>query len=578
MLGREPKDFDVVTDARPEQIRKLFHNARVIGRRFRLVHVRFGREIIEVATFRAIPHDASEEPIPQEGEEAEEIEDEIEDIEEFEDDAPAEVTDHNVFGSQEEDAVRRDFTVNALYYDIRDFSVMDYVGGAEDLKRGVLRVIGNPESRYREDPVRMLRAVRFAAKLGFKFEEKTAAPIRDLAPLLTTVPPARMFEEVLKLFHGGYALETYELLRHYGLFQHLFPLTEKSLEREEQGFPVTLVPRALANTDARVNEDKPVTPAFLFAALLWEPVRQQVGELIASGMNSYDAMFRAADQVLREQLRHVSIPKRFSVPMREIWSMQDRFERRAGQQAFRLLENKRFRAAYDFLLLRAATGEADQALADWWTHFQTAGDDERRAMTAQMAPPPAPVPANANAAVAGGHSPRRRPDMSKPSHGDARAYIGLGSNLDDPVAQIRSGVAALARMAETRVEACSSLYHSAPVGRQDQPDFVNAVCRVRTGLAPAALMHDLLEIESQHGRERRGEKGGPRTLDLDLLLYGGEAIQSAALTVPHPRLHERAFVLYPLSELEPDLVIPGHGSLRELLAGCTGQRVQKMDI
>jgi len=386
MLGREPKDFDVVTDARPEQIRKLFHNARVIGRRFRLVHVRFGREIIEVATFRAIPHDASEEPIPQEGEEDEEIEDEIEDIEKFEDDAPAEVTDHNIFGSQEEDAVRRDFTVNALYYDIRDFSVMDYVGGAEDLKRGVLRVIGNPESRYREDPVRMLRAVRFAAKLGFKFEEKTAAPIRDLAPLLTTVPPARMFEEVLKLFHGGYALETYELLRHYGLFQHLFPLTEISLEREEQGFPVTLVPRALANTDARVNEDKPVTPAFLFAALLWEPVRQQLGKLIASGMNSYDAMFRAADQVLREQLRHVSIPKRFSVPMREIWSMQDRFERRAGQQAFRLLENKRFRAAYDFLLLRAATGEADQALADWWTHFQTAGDDERRAMTAQIAP------------------------------------------------------------------------------------------------------------------------------------------------------------------------------------------------
>ncbi len=382
MLGREPKDFDVVTDARPEQIRKLFHNARVIGRRFRLVHVRFGREIIEVATFRAIPHDASEEPIPQEGEEGEEIED----IEDIEDETPAEVIDHNVFGSQEEDAVRRDFTVNALYYDIRDFSVMDYVGGAEDLKRGVLRVIGSPESRYREDPVRMLRAVRFAAKLGFKLEEKTAAPIRDLAPLLTTVPPARMFEEVLKLFHGGYALETYELLRHYGLFQHLFPLTEKSLEREEQGFPVTLLPRALANTDARVNEDKPVTPAFLFAAMLWEPVRQQVGELIASGMNSYDAMFRAADQVLREQLRHVSIPKRFSVPMREIWSMQDRLERRAGQQAFRLLENKRFRAAYDFLLLRAATGEADQALADWWTHFQTAGDDERRAMTAQMAP------------------------------------------------------------------------------------------------------------------------------------------------------------------------------------------------
>jgi 2-amino-4-hydroxy-6-hydroxymethyldihydropteridine diphosphokinase len=167
--------------------------------------------------------------------------------------------------------------------------------------------------------------------------------------------------------------------------------------------------------------------------------------------------------------------------------------------------------------------------------------------------------------------------MSEPQ-GDARAYIGLGSNLGEPAAQIRAGVAALARLAKTRVEACSSLYLSAPVGRQDQPDFVNAVCRVRTGLAPSTLMHDLLEIEYQHGRERRGEKGGPRTLDLDLLLYGHEAIRSEELTVPHPRLHERAFVLYPLSELEPELVIPGRGTLRELLADCAGQRVQKLDV
>ncbi|MDH3514582.1 MAG: polynucleotide adenylyltransferase PcnB, partial [Gammaproteobacteria bacterium] len=255
-----------------------------------------------------------------------------------------------------------------------------------DLKAGILRVIGDPDARYREDPVRMLRAVRFAAKLGFKIEEETAAPIRELAPLLASVPPARMFEEVLKLFHGGYALETYELLRHYGLFKYLFPLTEKSLEHEEGGFPVTLVPRALANTDARVNDDKPVTPAFLFAAMLWEPVREQMGEYIVRGMNGHDAMFRAAEHVLREQLRHVTIPKRFSVPMREIWSMQGRLERRAGHQAFRLFENKRFRAAYDFLLLRAETGEADQALADWWTRFQAVGEHERQAMVAEVAP------------------------------------------------------------------------------------------------------------------------------------------------------------------------------------------------
>ncbi len=374
MLGREPKDFDVVTDARPEEIRRLFQSARIIGRRFRLVHVRFGREIIEVATFRAIPRNHSEEVLSREDDDG------------TENDLPAETPDQNVFGTQEEDAVRRDFTVNALYYNIRDFSVIDYVDGAEDLRAGILRVIGDPEARYREDPVRMLRAVRFAAKLGFRIEQKTAQPIRDLAPLLTTVPPARMFEEVLKLFHGGYALETYEMLRHYGLFQYLFPLTEKSLEQEENGFPVTLVPRAFANTDARVNAGKPVTPAFLFAALLWEPVRQEGQARMTGGTSAYDAFYQATNHVLREQLKLVSIPKRFSVPMREIWALQSRFERRSGMQAFRFFENKRFRAAYDFLLLRVETGEAEKTLADWWTQFQAVAEPERQAMVAQIAP------------------------------------------------------------------------------------------------------------------------------------------------------------------------------------------------
>jgi poly(A) polymerase len=222
-----------------------------------------------------------------------------------------------------------------------------------------------------------------------------------------------MFEEVLKLFHGGYALETWELLRHYGLFRYLFPLTEKSLEHEEEGFPVTLVPRALANTDARVNEDKPVTPAFLFAAMLWEPVREQMGAYIVRGMNSHDAMFRAAEDVLHEQLRHITIPKRFSVPMREIWSMQGRFERRAGQQAFRLLENKRFRAAYDFLLLRAETGEADQALADWWTRFQSVGENERRMMVTEFAGP--------GGGGGGGGGRRRRRRRRRPSSGSGQS-------------------------------------------------------------------------------------------------------------------------------------------------------------
>lgn len=387
MLGHEPKDFDVVTDARPEEIKRLFRNARLIGRRFRLAHVHFGREIIEVATFRGMPRTAEteEELVPDVEAEGEATE-------------PAHgaraggrlvVTDQNIFGTQEEDALRRDFTVNALYYNIRDFAVVDYAGGVADLKAGVVRMIGEPATRYREDPVRMLRAIRFAAKLGFRIEEKTAAPIRDLAPLLATVPPARLYEEVLKLFHGGYAAETFELLRHYGLFRYLFPLTDEALRRGEQGFPLVFVPKALAGTDARIAEDKPVAAAFLFAVLLWEPVRQRAEALAAQGMHPQEAFSRAVDEVLREQVRHVAIPRRISGPAREIWSLQSRLERRASSRAFKLAENKRFRAAYDFLVLRAESGEADAELADWWTRFQAAGDEERRAMVKTLGTPAA---------------------------------------------------------------------------------------------------------------------------------------------------------------------------------------------
>lgn len=360
LLGREPKDFDVVTDARPEEIKKVCHNARLIGRRFRLAHVRFGRDIIEVATFRAAPAMDDSEPSAH---------------------------DNNIFGTREEDARRRDFSVNALYYDISDRSIIDYVGGVADLESGVLRMIGDPTRRYREDPVRMLRAVRFAAKLGFRIDQETAAPIRELGSLLLQVSPARMFEEVLKLFHGGYAVETYEMLRTFGLFRYLFPLTDESLASEEQHFPRTLVPLALTNTDTRVTADKPVTPAFLFAALLWEPVRLKSAARQAHGMRSQEALERAAEEVLRDQLTHVMIPKRFSVPMREIWSMQARFERRAGQQPLRLLEHKRFRAAYDFLMLRVECGEADRALGEWWTRIQEVDDAERRSMIATVASP-----------------------------------------------------------------------------------------------------------------------------------------------------------------------------------------------
>ncbi|HHJ12992.1 MAG TPA: polynucleotide adenylyltransferase PcnB [Gammaproteobacteria bacterium] len=365
LLGRQPKDFDVGTDATPEQVRALFRSCRLIGRRFRLAHVRFGREIIEVATFRA-GHGGDDN-----GRQTED----------------GRILADNVFGTLEDDAWRRDFTVNALYYDIRDFSVVDYVGGLPDLEQGTLRLIGDPEQRYREDPVRMLRAARFAAKLGFRIHPDTEAPIARLAPMLDDIPPARLFEEVLKLFLGGHAVASFEHLRRHGLFGRLFPLTEAALAREEEGFPITFVLRALENTDSRLAEDKPVTPAFLYAALLWEPVRLRARELEAGGASPLEAMQIAGNQITAEQVQATSLPKRFSFPMREIWLLQQRFERRRGKAPYRLLEHPRFRAAYDFLLLRAEVGEAAQELAEWWTDFQQLNPVAR-----ELAPEQAPAP------------------------------------------------------------------------------------------------------------------------------------------------------------------------------------------
>jgi poly(A) polymerase len=356
LLGREPKDFDVATNARPEEVKKLFRNCLLIGRRFRLAHVRFENEIIEVATFRTQGNGDQE------------------------DDARSEtgrILRDNVYGTLEEDAWRRDFTVNALYYNIQDFSVVDYAGGMEDLRQGMLRLMGDPVQRYHEDPVRMLRAVRFAAKLGFRIHPGSEAPIFQLAHLLEDIPPARLFDEILKLFLGGCAVQSFELLRHYGLFAYLFPQTEACLAKELQGFPLTLLIRALQNTDSRIADGKPVTPAFLYAALLWEPLRKAMVELEAQGMGEIQALQEAAQAVESQQLARTSLPKRFGIPMREIWALQPRLRRITGMRPLKLVEHPRFRAAYDFMLLRAEAGEDLGELTRWWTEFQTLDENER---------------------------------------------------------------------------------------------------------------------------------------------------------------------------------------------------------
>jgi poly(A) polymerase len=356
LLGREPKDFDVATNALPEQVRELFRNCRLIGRRFRLAHVHFGPEIIEVSTFRAAAEPLSEGGAGDLGEH---------------------VRRANVYGTIDQDVWRRDFTVNALFYNIDDFSVIDYVGGLRDLRDGCLRVIGDPEARYREDPVRMLRAVRFAVKLGFRMHPDTAAPIYRLSHLLAGIPPARLFEEFLKLFLGGCAVQTFEQLRHFGLFARLFPQTDALLQEIESGFPHIFVARALQNTDQRLAEGRPVTPAFLIATLLWEPVRKRGETFIADGLSEYEALNLASDAVISKQVGSIALPRRFTQVAREIWLLQVRLRKRQGRRPVRLLSHPRFRAAYDFLLLRAAAGEPVAELAEWWTRFQAADSVER---------------------------------------------------------------------------------------------------------------------------------------------------------------------------------------------------------
>lgn len=348
LLGREPKDFDVVTDAHPEQVRELFRNGRMIGRRFRLVHVRYGNEIIEVSTFRTAHHIADGEGHVVDGR----------------------IIRDNVYGSIDDDVWRRDLTVNALFYNIKDYSVIDYVGGMEDIQAGRIRLIGDPEQRYIEDPVRLLRVVRFAAKLGFIIDPSTEAPIRRLAGLLEGIPPARLFEEVLKLFLGGCAVQTFEDLRHYGLFAPLFPQTEEVLAEEEGGFPRTMVIHALNNTDIRISGGLPVTPGFLIAALLWSPLQAKVRENMANGLSETESIYFASDVVISRQTAHTSMPRRFTKTARDIWQMQPRLKRLNMKNPERLLVHPRFRAAYDFLLLRAQSGEDVNEAVDKWTRLQ----------------------------------------------------------------------------------------------------------------------------------------------------------------------------------------------------------------
>jgi poly(A) polymerase len=346
LLGGHPKDFDVATSATPDDVKKLFRNCRLIGRRFRLAHVVYGSEIIEVATFRGTGDEEGDRHI-----------------------VDGRIVRDNVWGSIEEDALRRDFRVNAMYYDISDFSVRDYVGGMEDLQDRVLRLIGDPATRYREDPVRMLRAVRLAAKLDFSIDPSGSAPFAELGSLLSKVAPARLFDESLKMFLTGHGLKSFRMLEQCGLLKFMFPATARALKRGDEALRA-LIERGLENTDARIGEGKSVTPAFLFALLLWGEVRDLAHAWSTRSKDANEAWSRAAAHVVAEQCQRVAIPRRFTITMEEIWSLQPRFEQIQRKKVFRLLTHPRFRAAFDFLALRSAESAAMGELAQWWAHAQ----------------------------------------------------------------------------------------------------------------------------------------------------------------------------------------------------------------
>ncbi|MBW4051091.1 MAG: polynucleotide adenylyltransferase PcnB [Proteobacteria bacterium] len=428
LLGMEPKDFDVATDALPEQVKRLFRNCRLVGRRFRLAHVFFGQEIIEVATFRAASAPSQgEEPLadadPEDGEAPELDEPDLDESQLDEPElraAPAEaapvqafarearpplhadserrfdetgrILRDNVYGTIDEDVWRRDFTANSLYYNIADFSIWDYVGGMEDIAARRLRLIGEPETRFREDPVRMLRAARFEAKLGFEIDRQTAEPVGTLRELLAGVPPARLFDEMLKLFLTGHGAKSLEVLRRRGLLAQLLPSVDAYLASHSGGLVEQLLLKGLANTDARAAAGRPLTPTFLLALLLYGPIAEIIESMPPEKWHELSAIVEACDRAVRNAQAHLAIPRRFSLGLSEMFALQPRLEHPSGRRALRLLTHPRFRAAYDLLLLRAELGLASPEMARWWTQVQEVPHEEQGNMADALSQRTGPRP------------------------------------------------------------------------------------------------------------------------------------------------------------------------------------------
>ncbi len=512
LLNKQPKDFDIATNATPDEIKNVFkRECRIIGRRFRLAHVYHNREMYEVATFRGAQEKGEREL------------------------RKGQIVKDNIFGTIDQDAIRRDFTCNALYFDIQNANILDYCNGYKDISNNQLKFIGDDRTRIIEDPVRMIRAIRFQAKLGLQMSDNIIQATQSEHKTIANVSPARLFDELVKLFHCSNGIEAYKLMKKFNLFQFIFPKIHSSIDKDTSS--KAFIERAFNSTDSRIAQGKSITPIFLFACFMWPFAQEIIDRLENKKVPLYEAVNTAANDTFIIARTRLAIPKVIQIGIRHIWLLQYRFYSMKGKKVFTTLEHPRFRAAYDFLLLRRSESSELETMAQWWTDIQKLTVQKQKEL---IFPPRV-----------------KKIKLSPKSHA---CYLGLGSNIGDSKANILKAIKLIDKSPHINLQEKASLYLTKPWGKKDQQDFINTAIKIQTKLKPLDLLDELKKIEIEMGRTN-GEKWGPRIIDIDILLYGNNVVKQQQLEIPHPYITERNFVIVPLLELNNEIIIPKKGKL-----------------
>lgn len=530
LLKKHPKDFDIATNATPDEIKTIFkRECRIIGRRFRLAHVYHNREMFEVATFRGAQEQTGERELKQ-----------------------GQIVRDNTFGSIDQDAIRRDFTCNALYFDIQNATIIDYCTGFKDISENRLKFIGDDCIRIIEDPVRMIRAIRFQAKLGLQMSKQIKTAIATQYTTIANVSPARLFDELVKLFHCGNGKSAYKLMHEFNLFQFIFPKISQSIDSDKSS--QSFIIRAFNSTDSRITQGKSLTPIFLFACFMWAYTQKAIDKLIRKQIPQYEAVNKAANDTFIIARTRLAIPKVIQIGIRHIWLLQYRFHLMKGKKVYTTLAHPRFRAAYDFLLIRSSKNPALETIANWWTNIQTLSEGSQRELI---------FPAKT-----------KKVKLSAKAH---ICYLGLGSNIGDSQSNISQAINLIDKNPFISVIKTASLYLTKPWGDKEQQDFVNTALEIQTKLKPIDLLDALKNIEVKMGR-KESTKWGPRIIDIDILLYGNNVVKQQKLEIPHPYITQRDFVIVPLLELNHEIIIPKNGKLSkyETVDNDNGSIIKKL--